>query len=62
MVEKRSLIDIIDDTLGELGLPGLKDVIPLPKYVAEILGIPTPDEIAQEISKKVREAVERRVK
>ena len=62
MAEKRSLIDVIDNTLGELGLPGLKDVIPLPKYVADVLGIPTPDEIAQEISKKVREAVEKKVK
>jgi len=62
MPEERSIVDVIDDTLGELGLPGLKDIIPLPADLLRMFGIPTPDEIATEVSRKVRASVERKVK
>lgn len=58
MAEPKSIFDIIDDTLHDVGLPGLKDVLPSPKEVASMIGIPTPGDIASRLKADVKRRVE----
>lgn len=53
-----SIFDFIDNTLHDVGLPGLKDVLPSPKEVAAMIGIPTPGDIASRIKADVKRRVE----
>lgn len=58
MAEPKSIFDIIDDTLHDVGLPGLKDILPSPKEVAGMVGIPTPGELASRIKADIKRRVE----
>jgi len=56
----------IHDYLAEeiLGLPGIGTMLKAiaPKTIADILGVPTPAEIAEAAHKKLRERVEEKVR
>ena len=58
MAEGKGLFDFIDDTLHDVGLPGGKDILPSPKEVAAMIGIPTPGEIAGRLKADVKRRVE----
>lgn len=49
-----SIVRILDDTLEELGLPGIRDIIPLPQHLlSETLGIPSPNDVIESLQERV---------
>ena len=54
--ERRHLVSIfrvVDDTLGELGLPGPFDILPNISELIHTLGLPTPDDLGESLKAKI---------
>ncbi|MEM1524818.1 MAG: hypothetical protein QW618_01620 [Nitrososphaerales archaeon] len=53
----------VDYVLEEiLGLPGTRDLLITPRDILDVLGIPTPDEIIDEIRKRIEERAKAKVR
>ena len=54
--QRRPLISsfrMMDDTLQELGLPGLFDVIPTPEELIHLVGLPTLNDLGESLKERV---------
>ena len=49
-----SVLRIVDDTLEEFGLPGIRDIIPMPQHLlSETLGVPSPNDVLESLQEKI---------
>lgn len=55
---RMSLFRILDDTAEELGLPGLRDMLPPPQEIlSETVGLASPNDFAEALKERIRGAV-----
>jgi len=63
VVAQLSPLAVIDYVLEEvLGLPGIGDILVTPRDIADVLDLPTPDTVVDELRKKLVEKVRAKVR
>lgn len=55
-----SVFRVIDDTLGEIGIPGPFDVLPSPSELIHAFGVPTPDDLGESLKAKISSQITER--